>query len=124
MPTYNSDIPEEFIDKSMPQEAVVGRLDDSETADEFLTAMNEAGIDDSRIHILSGDEGIAVLENMGTRLGRLFGPDRQKPIDLLREGATLVGVFGVADNEQGTTAAALNNAGVQVLHRFGKWTYT
>lgn len=123
MPTFNSDIPEEFNDKAMPREAVVGHLADEHTVDEFLSSMTDAGLDGARIHMLSGEEGIAVLENLGTRLSRMFGPDRQKPIELLRRGATLVGIFGVADEDQANTSSALSDAGVTVLHRFGKWTY-
>lgn len=124
MTTFNADIPEEFTDKAMPTEAVVGHLHEDQTTENFVEAMTQAGIDDTRIHILTGEDGVAVLQNMGTRLGRLFGPDREKPIELLRNGATLVGVFGVPDDEQASTSKALNDAEVNVLHRFGKWTYT
>jgi len=123
MPTFNHDLPDAIADKATPSEAIVGRLHDT-TVDSFASAMADAGVDDTRMHVLNGPEGIEVLENLGTTLGRLFGPDRQEPVEFLRAGATLVAVFGVASHDQDQVATAVAEAGAQVLHRFGKWTYS
>ena len=87
MPTFNADLPEGLVHKGMPAEAIVGHLNDDTTVEAFTDSMASAGIDATRIHILTGEEGAAVLNNMGTRLSRIFGPDRDKPVELLKHGA-------------------------------------
>ncbi|MEM9561095.1 MAG: hypothetical protein AAGA93_00670 [Actinomycetota bacterium] len=124
MPTFNDDLPQEIAHKAVPTEAIVGHLHDDTTVEEFASAMTEAGVEDSRIHVLTGPEGADVLQNLGTPLGRLFSPDRQEPLDLLRSGATLVAVFGVTANDQDHVATTVAQAGAKVIHRFGKWTYS
>ncbi len=124
MPTFNHDLPDAIADKATPSEAIVGRLHDDTTVDAFASALAGAGVDDARLHVLNGPEGIEVLENLGTPLGRFFGPDRQEPVELLRAGATLVAVLDVAGHDQDHVATAVADAGAQVIHRFGKWTYS
>ena len=124
MPTFNRDLPESVHGGSVPIEAIVGCPDERTTLDDFVIALVAEGVDGDRIHVLSGEEGVDVLENVGNRLSRLFGPDRAKPIELLRSGATLVAVFEVDDDEQALMANAVSAAGAKVLHRFGRWTYS
>jgi hypothetical protein len=42
----------------------------------------------------------------------------------LESGATLVGVFQVADPDSKAIGKTLTEAGVESLHYFGSWTYT
>ncbi len=123
MPTFNADLPEPVVDTAVPTEAVVGFLDSDVALEDFVAAMAAEGIDGDRIHVLAGQGGIEVLENMGSRLGRFFGPDRAKPLTLLRSGSTLVAVFEVDDSEQELVAKAVSASGATVRHHFGRWTY-
>ncbi len=124
MPTFNNDLPDAISGKATPSEAVVGRLSDDATVDTFVSVLADAGVDDSRIHVLRGPEGIEVLENLGGPLGRFFGPDRNEPVEFLRDVATLVAVFGVAGHDQDHVATAVADAGATRTHYFGKWTYS
>ena len=124
MPTFNGDLPDEIARKAVPTQAIVGRLHEDTTIADFTSALVGSGIEDARIHILRGFEGAEVLGDLGTPLGRLIGPARQEPIELLRNGTRLVAVFGVAEADQEQAVKAVVDAGASVMHRFGKWTYT
>jgi hypothetical protein len=50
--------------------------------------------------------------------------ERQRYIDQLEGGATLVGMFAVSDSDQEQMVAAAKSAGLTVLRSFGSWTYS
>ncbi len=124
MTIFNHDIPDEFTSKAAPIEAIVGQLPPEAEAGDIVTALEPLGSLGVRAFFLTGGDGIEILENVGTPLGRFFGPDRTKPLDLLRNGDTLVGIFGVQEGEQSAVIDAITAVGVRVLYRFGRWTYS
>lgn len=124
MPTFNSDLPDEISEGSVPNETIVGRLRDETTVAEFVSAVGEAGIEGARIHVFTGPEGADIIGNLGTAVGRFFGPDRREPIELLQSGTTLIAVLGVDGSDQDRVATIITAAGAKVMRRFGRWTYS
>lgn len=124
MTAFNHDIPDEFTRNATPTEAIVGHFAPAVDPTDVVAALEPLTDAEAQPFFLLGPDGIEVLENGGSALGRFFGPDRTKPRELLQSGETLVGIFGVQEHEQPAVIGAITGVGVKVLYRFGRWTYS
>lgn len=87
-------------------------------------ALTEAGIAPSTVHFLAGAGGVAFLERLGNWFTRALSEGLTDARESLESGATMVGVFEVADPDAEAIRKTLFDAGVESLHYFGSWTYT
>jgi hypothetical protein len=87
-------------------------------------ALTEAGIASSTVHFSRGRGAFAFLERLGNWFTRALSEGLTDARGSLQSGATMVGVFEVADADAETIRRTLNDAGVGSLHYFGSWTYT
>ncbi len=113
----------ETATRSQPREAAIGELGEDATIEGVTDSLTQIGIDADRVYYLVGVEGAAVLEKTKGFFS-LFDDVIDKPLGALREGKTLVGVFGVAKDSLPEVQEALVSAGVGELHYFGKWTHS
>ena len=72
----------------------------------------------------SGGGGAAFLGQLGNWFTRTLSEGLTEARESLESGATLVGVFQVADPDSKAIGKTLTDAGVESLHYFGSWTYT
>jgi hypothetical protein len=87
-------------------------------------SLTEAGIAPSTVHFLAGAGGVAFLERLGNWFTRALSEGLTDARGSLESGATMVGVFEVADPDAEAIRRTLFDAGVESLHYFGSWTYT
>jgi hypothetical protein len=71
-----------------------------------------------------GEGGVAFLERLGNWFTRALSEGLTDARGSLESGATMVGVFEVADPDAEAIRGTLSDAGVVSLHYFGSWTYT
>lgn len=125
MPFFNTEAPPRMSRHATPSSAIAGKLLPEVELDDTLDMLAAAGIEDDQILVLSGEDGATFLNSVGTAMSRLFSEvNRETPLEFLRDGATLIAIFDVETDDQEATAKALENAGVQIYRRFGKWTFT
>ncbi len=123
-PYINDDTPPGIKFHAMPRNAVVGTLQSEASAPEVADALAEAGIPTTTVHFLAGAGGVAFLDQLGNWFTRALSEGLTDARETLESGATLVGVFEVADPDAEAIRRTLSNAGVESLHYFGSWTYT
>jgi hypothetical protein len=76
------------------------------------------------VHFLAGAGGAAFLDRVGNWFTRALTEGLTDARESLESGATMVGVFEVADPDAVPIRRTLFDAGVESLHYFGSWTYT
>ncbi len=109
----------------VPREAAVGTLVDGAGIEDVARSLGEAGIPAERLYFLHGEVGATLIENGGNFVSRLFdGELRTRPATALREGKTLLAVYGVDRDDVESVRRALVAAGVVNVHYFGRWTYS
>ncbi len=113
----------EAATRSQPRQAAVGQLREDTTIDDVTDALQAIGIEPDRIYYLIGPEGAETLSRTRGFLS-VFDDVIDKPIAALRDGHTIVGVFGVDKDNARTVRQCLLDAGVTHTHYFGKWTYS
>jgi hypothetical protein len=86
-------------------------------------ALTEAGIAPTTVHFLMGPEGVGFLDRLGNWFTRALSEGLADARESLESGATMVGVFEVADPDAEEIRWTLFDAGVGSLHYFGSWTY-
>ncbi|MEM9135234.1 MAG: hypothetical protein AAF962_14620 [Actinomycetota bacterium] len=123
MPSINGE-GEKLRFPGTPVDAISGVLRDDVTLDDFVEDALAAGIEDTQIFVLVGEEGAAVLDRIGNPISRLFAPSLEWPAEQLRNGKTLVTVVELSEPVQDQAATSLAEAGLRVSLRFGKWTYS
>ena len=123
-PYINDDTPPGIKFHAMPRNAVVGTLQSETSVPEVADALAEAGIPTTTVHFLAGTGGVAFLDQLGSWFTRALSEGLTDARETLESGATLVGVFEVADPDAEAIRRTLSNAGVESLHYFGSWTYT
>ncbi len=109
--------------RSQPREAAIGELSEGTTIDDVTAALEAAGVDADRIYYLIGQDGAKALDNARGFLS-VFDDVIDKPLSALRQGHTLVAVFGTDRDDADTVRQTLVDAGVTKTHYFGKWTYS
>ena len=87
-------------------------------------ALTEAGIGPSTVHFLAGEGGVSFLERLGNWFTRALSEGLTDARGSLESGATMVGVFEVADPDAEAIGRKLVDAGVESLHYLGSWTCT
>lgn len=107
-----------------PVNAISGVLRDDVTLERFVEDATAAGIEDTQIYVLVGDEGSAVLAQIGNPISRLFAPSLDWPANQLKDGKTLITVVDLPKPVQDEAATSLANSGLDISLRFGKWTYS
>ncbi len=109
--------------RSQPREAAVGELRDETALDDVTAALQATGVDPDRIYYLVGQDGAIALDNSRGFLS-VFDDVIEKPLSALRQGKTLVALFGVDRDDIEAIRNTLVDAGVVNIHYFGKWTYS
>jgi hypothetical protein len=107
-----------------PRNAVIGTLRPDASMQDVDDRLTEAGIAPSTVHFLEGAGGVAFLERLGNWFARALSEALADARETLESGATMVGVFEVADPDAEAIRRTLSDAAVESLHYFGSWTYT
>lgn len=123
-PYINDETPPGTKFHAMPRNAVVGTLRADVSVQDVADALNEAGIAPTSVHFLVGVGGVPFLDRLGNWFTRTLSEGLSDARGSLESGATLVGVFEVADPDAEAIRVTLFDAGVVSLHYFGPWTYT
>ena len=123
-PYINDDPPPGIKFYAMPRNAVVGTLGSDVSVQDVADTLTEAGIAPTTVHFLVGAGGVPFLDRLGNWFTRALSEGLSDARASLESGATLVGVFEVADPNAETIRTTLFDAGVGSLHYFGSWTYT
>lgn len=113
----------ETVTRSQPREALIAQLGDSVEVEAVTNALEGIGIDTDQIYYLVGQEGATALEKAKTFLSFLDDVI-SKPLSALRDGHTLVGVFGVDKDNAERVRRCLIDSGATKSHYFGRWTYS
>lgn len=115
----------ELADDSFPTEAALGVLADGLTVDSAAERLADAGISLDRLYFFHGEEAAQMLENEGNAIERFFESDvRQPVIGALRDGKTLVMVYGVDEDDADKVRATMRASCVGETHYFGRWTFS
>jgi hypothetical protein len=123
-PYINDETPPGIKFHATPRNAVIGTLRSDASVKDVADALTEAGIAPSTVHFLAGAGGAAFLEQVGNWFTRALTEGLTDARESLESGATMVGVFEVADPDAEPIRRTLFDAGVESLHYFGSWTYT
>jgi hypothetical protein len=123
-PYINDETPPGIKFHATPRNAVVGTLRSDASMRDVVDALTEVGIPPTTVHFLAGAGGVAFLDQLGSWFTRALSEGLTDGRETLESGATLVGVFEVADPDAEAIRRTLSNAGVESLHYFGSWTYT
>jgi hypothetical protein len=123
-PYINDDTPPGIKFHAMPRNAVVGTLRSDASLQDVADALTQAEVAPSTVHFLAGAGGVAFLDRLGNWFTRALSEGLTEARGSLESGATLVGVFEVADPNAEAIRRTLSDAGVESLHYFGSWTYT
>ncbi len=123
-PYINEDTPPGVKLDATPRNAVVGTLRSDVSVQDVADALTEAGIPPSTVHFLEGAGGAAFLGQLGNWFTRTLSDGLADARESLESGATMVGVFQIADSDSKAIRKTLADAGVESLHYFGSWTHT
>ena len=123
-PYINEDTPPGIRFRPTPVNAVIGTLRADASVQGVADALSKEGIAPDTVHFLVGAGGAAFLEQLGNWFTRALSQGLAEARESLESGATMVGVFEVADPDREAIARTLSDAGVGSLHYFGSWTYT
>jgi hypothetical protein len=123
-PYINDDTPPGVKFYATPRNAVIGTLRSDASVQDVADALTVAGIAADTVHFIEGPGGVAFLEQLGNRFTRALSEGLTEARESLESGATMVGVFEVADPDAEAIRRTLSAAGVEALHYFGSWTYT
>jgi hypothetical protein len=123
-PYINEETPPGIELHATPRNAVIGTLRSDVSVQDVADALTEAGIAPSTVHFLAGAGGAAFLGQLGNWFTRALSDGLTDARESLESGATMVGVFQVADSDKKAIGTTLSDAGVESLHYFGSWTYT
>jgi hypothetical protein len=115
-PYINDDTPPGIKFHATPVNAVVGTLRSDASVQEVAEALNEAGIAPATVHFLTGAEGVAFLDRLGNWFTRALSEGLADARGSLESGATMVGVFEVADPDTEAIQRTLFDARVESLH--------
>ncbi|MGH1488476.1 MAG: hypothetical protein ACRBK7_03645 [Acidimicrobiales bacterium] len=113
----------ETVSKSQPRQAAIAQVGDDVDIETVTAALEEIGVSADRVYFLIGQDGAAALEKTKGFLS-IFDDVIDKPLSALRDGHTMVGVFGVDSDNADTVRRCLVAAGCTNPHYFGKWTYS
>jgi hypothetical protein len=123
-PYVNDDTPPGIKFHATPRNAVIGTLRSDASLQDVADSLTEAGIAPSTVHFLAGAGGVAFLERLGNWFTRALSEGLTDARGSLESGATMVGVFEVADPDAEAIRRTLFDAGVESLQYLGSWTYT
>jgi len=120
----NQDSPPGVRMKADPTSAAIGALKPGSSIEDVQATLIEGGVPADRIHFLSGEDGIAFLDDLGSWFTRLVSVTWHDAKEALASGKVLVGVFGVDKIDASRIRLVLGNAGVDRIRSFGTWTWT
>jgi hypothetical protein len=119
-PYIDDEIPPGIEFHATPRNAVIGTLRSVASVQDVADALTEAGIDPSTVHFVQGAGGVAFLERLGNWFTRARGEGLADARGSLESGATMVGVFEVAEPDAEAIRRTLFDVGVGSLHYFGE----
>ena len=117
-----------------PKHRIVAIVDDEQQVDTAITTLEQAGVDASSVHVLSGPAGARLLDRSGKRHGlraRLlrfvqggaFETDALRQHEkALNDGQHVIYVPARGDNTRRAIAQILRAAGGHHLLYFGTWS--
>jgi hypothetical protein len=111
-PYINDETPPGIKFHATPRNAVIGTLRSDASVKDVADALTEAGIAPSTVHFLAGAGGAAFLEQVGNWFTRALTEGPTDARESLESGATMVGVFEVADPDAEPIRRTLFDAGV------------
>src|SRR4029453_17294928 len=123
-PYINDDTPPGIKFHADPRNAVIGTLRSDASVPDVAEALTDAGVAPSTVHFLVGAGGVGFLERLGNWFERALSETLVDARESLRSGATMVGVFEVAEPDADAIRKTLFDAGVESLHYFGSGTHT
>jgi hypothetical protein len=123
-PYINDDTPPGVKFYATPRNAVIGTLRSDASVQGVADALTEAGVAPGTVHFLVGPGGAAFLLGLGNWFTRALSQGLEEARESLESGATMVGVFEVADPDAEAIRRTLLDARVESLHFFGAWTHT
>lgn len=115
-------------EKVEPVRAVIGIVPADGDVDDIRGQLTDAGISDSDIRVLEGEQGVDVLSPGGSgvtaALARLLSDTvefRDQAVAALEQGRKVVVVTDVDDQDGRRVMEVLHDAGLADVHHFGKW---
>ena len=123
-PYINDETPPGIDFHATPMNAVIGTLRADASVQDVAEALTQAGVAPNTVHFLAGPGGAAFLKGLGNWFTRTLSQGLEEARESLESGATMVGVFEVADPDAEAIGRTLFDAGVESFHYFGAWTHT
>jgi hypothetical protein len=117
-----------------PMKRVAAIIDDGQHLSDALRHLEEAGVDMSGVHVLSGPDGARLLDSSGRRSGlyarilRLLqrtayeGETLSRHEQALKSGGNVIYVPVGSEDERARVVRVLRNAGGHYLLHFHRWT--
>ncbi len=107
-----------------PERAAIGLLPQDTSMEQVATFLVEHDIPEDRIHFLSGEGGVAFLQQLGSWLSRAISEGWSDAKRALADGEVLVGVFGVEEADAAGMRQILRDAGLKSTRYYGAWTWS
>ena len=119
-PYINDETPPGIKFHATLRNAVIGTLRSDASVQDVDEALTVAGIAPSTVHFLAGAGGVAFLERLGNWFTRALSEGLTDARESLESGATMVGVFEVADPDAEAIRGTLfgRRRGIAPLRRF------
>lgn len=111
-----------------PRRSVIGVFPEGVDTGEVTAALEADGIDSDRIHVVSGDEGIELLDSgsgLLDALGKVLSDAtefRDRAIAALEAGRCVLVIDRVDDEAGSRLRGRVEALGLVEVHHFGKWT--
>ncbi len=107
----------------MPVDAAIARIEYGIEPETVQSKLVDQGVDAGEIYFLLGQDGIDMIKSTGSFLGRFFNDGIDDVDHVLREGALVTMVYGVAEDQIDAMRDKLIKAGATETHYFGDHTY-
>lgn len=124
MAYVNEGAPPGLPTKADPTSAAIGEVEPGRSIEDVEATLIEGGVPADRIHFLSGEGGIAFLDDLGNWFSRLVSQTWHDAREALVSGKVLVGVFGVDKIDASRIRVLLQDAGVHGIRSSGTWTWS
>ncbi len=107
-----------------PERAAVGLLPRGTSMAQVAAFLVEHDIPEDRIHFLSGEGGVAFLQQLGSWLSRAVSEGWSDAMGALADGEVIVGVFDVDEADAAGIRQILVDAGLKSTRYYGNWTWS
>jgi hypothetical protein len=118
----NEDTPPAVEVKAHPVRVAIGPLGAEATIEGVARHLVSAGVQEDKIHFMYGDDGRALLDNLGNWFTRALSEPWDTAKEHLDAGEAIVAVFDVDDDDVGWIRRRMEEAGVTHASYYGQWT--